>query len=329
MRHVRPRKAAAARRRAPRHAQPAAPGRDHPLLDLERAAGNAAVARLFANVSVQRQPVAAPEAPSTHRILKVGMTGLDVELAQAKLFVAVGGEVPPDNVFEAKTEDMVKRFQAQKGLGVDGQIGGHTWAALTATTAGRAPADEAELQLFLDRKTGADTLRRGGEFAAAEAVYLDLYNQREIGAFLRHGITFSLGTVVQAQGRFDEATGFYQEFIDLGAADPIAPLDAAPTHPRMPAQTTPRPTRKHHQPTSPRQPPRHRGAGPPAVARWGCRGVDVELAQAKLYRGGRRSRCRSRGNVFEAEDRGHRSSASRPSRASAVDGQIGATPGRR
>ena len=171
----------------------------------------------------QQAPVNPQDTEEGHRLSKVGMTGLDVELAQSKLFVAVGGEVPPDNVFEAKTEDMVKRFQAQKGLGVDGQIGGHTWAALTATTAGRAPADEAELQLFLDRKTGADTLRRGGEFAAAEAVYLDLYNQREIGAFLRHGITFSLGTVVQAQGRFDEATGFYQEFIDLGAADPDGP----------------------------------------------------------------------------------------------------------
>jgi peptidoglycan hydrolase-like protein with peptidoglycan-binding domain len=202
-----------------------APAREHPLVELERTAGNAAVARLLAT-AVQRQPVATPEAPSQHRLLKVGMTGLDVELAQAKLFVAVGGEVPPDNVFEAKTEDMVRRFQAQKGLGVDGQIGGHTWAALTATTAGRAPADEAELQLFLERKTDADTLRRGGEFAAAEAVYLDLYNQRDIGAILRHGITFSLGTVVQAQGRFDEATSYYQEFINLGSVDPMGLPDA-------------------------------------------------------------------------------------------------------
>src|SRR4051794_20978718 len=74
------------------------------------------------------------------------------------------------------------------GSAAGGRHGGRasTHRVLKVGMAGRAPADEAELQLFLDRKTGADTLRRGGEFAAAEAVYLDLYNQRDIGAFLRH-----------------------------------------------------------------------------------------------------------------------------------------------
>ena len=259
-----------------------APARDHPLLDLERTAGNAAVARLFETVSVQRQPVAAPEAASKHRVLKLGMSGVDVELAQAKLYVAVGDPLPESGqVFGPQTEAAVKRFQAERGLAVDGQIGAHTWAALSAVSAGRAPGDEADLQLFLDRKNDADILRRGGEFAAAEAVYRDLYGNREIGPTLRGGITFSLGTVTQAQGRFEEATGFYQEFLDLGLRDPTARLD---TVQRLRECRLKQPPGQLESSTS-QQAKVDPGAEEQGhrLLKLGMSGVDVELAQAKLY----------------------------------------------
>jgi peptidoglycan hydrolase-like protein with peptidoglycan-binding domain len=41
-----------------------------------------------------------------------------------------GQDIPADGLFGPATEQAVKAFQSQRGLGVDGLVGGQTWPAL-------------------------------------------------------------------------------------------------------------------------------------------------------------------------------------------------------
>lgn len=67
--------------------------------------------------------------PSVMPVIKKGSKGDWVVIAQGRLVVA-GYKIEVDGVFGPKTEEAVKKFQADHHLTVDGIIGKNTWSAL-------------------------------------------------------------------------------------------------------------------------------------------------------------------------------------------------------
>ncbi len=62
-------------------------------------------------------------------VLGVGSQGPEV-FALQYLLRHHGQDIPADGLFGPVTEQAVKTFQSQRGLGVDGLVGGQTWPAL-------------------------------------------------------------------------------------------------------------------------------------------------------------------------------------------------------
>jgi peptidoglycan hydrolase-like protein with peptidoglycan-binding domain len=62
-------------------------------------------------------------------ILQLGSEGPEV-FALQYLLRHHGQDIPADGLFGPVTEQAVRDFQSQNGLGVDGQVGGQTWPAL-------------------------------------------------------------------------------------------------------------------------------------------------------------------------------------------------------
>jgi peptidoglycan hydrolase-like protein with peptidoglycan-binding domain len=62
-------------------------------------------------------------------MLGVGSQGPEV-VALQYLLRHHGQDIPTDGLFGPVTEQAVKTFQSQRGLGVDGLVGGQTWPAL-------------------------------------------------------------------------------------------------------------------------------------------------------------------------------------------------------
>jgi peptidoglycan hydrolase-like protein with peptidoglycan-binding domain len=93
------------------------------LADLQRLAGNRAVARL------QRQGGGTATA---HRTVRAGSTGADVEELQTKLNAALPGAEPLviDGIFGPRTRAAVVAFQGGHALAADGVAGPITWGAL-------------------------------------------------------------------------------------------------------------------------------------------------------------------------------------------------------
>lgn len=69
--------------------------------------------------------------------LKAGSRGPYVALAQHFLYQLGFLELQPDGIFGPATEAAVRRFQAERGLGVDGIVGRRTWAELEQAVAAR------------------------------------------------------------------------------------------------------------------------------------------------------------------------------------------------
>ena len=67
--------------------------------------------------------------PSVMPVIKKGSKGDWVVIAQGRLVVA-GYKIEVDGVFGPKTEEAVKKFQADHHLTVDGIIGKNTWSVL-------------------------------------------------------------------------------------------------------------------------------------------------------------------------------------------------------
>lgn len=63
------------------------------------------------------------------RVLRIGARGPELEALQRAL-VDAGFAVDPDGVFGSETEAATRRFQADRGLRVEGIVGALTWAAL-------------------------------------------------------------------------------------------------------------------------------------------------------------------------------------------------------
>ena len=88
-------------------------------------------------------PHGAPDFPG--RNLGLGDSGADVRMAQQRLS-ARGWTIQADGLFGLRTEEVVKRFQTEKGLAADGIIGLETWHALwSSPLTGTEPAPVATL----------------------------------------------------------------------------------------------------------------------------------------------------------------------------------------
>ena len=120
-----------------------------------------ALSRVSASTSLRTIAVAGPE-------LSRGDLGPKVAELQRLLQAAGVPTGPVDGEFGPMTQAAVRRFQAARGLEVDGIVGPKTWAALKS--AGPAPAPS----------SGAPTLREGDFGADVETL------QRQL---LRHGFT--------------------------------------------------------------------------------------------------------------------------------------------
>lgn len=101
--------------------------------------------------------------PST---IKTGSSGPDVDLAQYELCrgLFLSGPQDVDGAFGPRTTQAVREYQQQSGLGVDGVVGPHTWAAMLAEhpvpptlAVGTAGAVVARLQQFLNIANPAAT----------------------------------------------------------------------------------------------------------------------------------------------------------------------------
>jgi len=91
---------------------------------------------LLDTVSALSLPHGAPEFPG--RILSLGDVGVDVRIAQQR-FAARGWAISVDGHFGLETQTVVRAFQQQMGLAVDGVVGLQTWTAMWA-----APLDGTE-----------------------------------------------------------------------------------------------------------------------------------------------------------------------------------------
>ncbi|HSU10856.1 MAG TPA: peptidoglycan-binding domain-containing protein [Pseudonocardia sp.] len=102
------------------------------LLQLQRAAGNTAVARLIA----ARQVVTAPAAP-TRPIVRLGDIDQQVGVAQQKLNVrGATPELKIDAEFGSRTQLAVRKFQTANGVTPSGTLDVATWAQLDVAAPG-------------------------------------------------------------------------------------------------------------------------------------------------------------------------------------------------
>ena len=69
-------------------------------------------------------------ATSTRTTIKNGSTGSDVKTLQAMLNEVYGFVLAVDGIFGNKTEGLVKQYQQDHGLVVDGIVGSATWTSL-------------------------------------------------------------------------------------------------------------------------------------------------------------------------------------------------------
>jgi peptidoglycan hydrolase-like protein with peptidoglycan-binding domain len=252
------------------------------VLELQGLAGNAAVNRLL-------RQVAAPAAPPRHRLIKLGLTGNDVYLAKMKLNAA-GADPPLEMGFhcDAPMVEAIRRFQTERKLQVDGQIGQQTWAALDALTATRTPGDEAEFDKLAARVGEAHERFEKGDLDGASAIYDELYANLHVSVDVRSFITFRRGHIAHARGRFGQAVSLYTEYLQykqITAADrrdaqerlrearlkqPPGPLESDLNKAEIDPGTLPEPG----------------AGGPHRLLKLGAKGEDVYLARLKLNAAG-------------------------------------------
>jgi peptidoglycan hydrolase-like protein with peptidoglycan-binding domain len=252
------------------------------VLALQATAGNAAVAHLL-------RQVAAPAASPRHRLIRLGMTGSDVYLAKMKLNAA-GADPRLDMSFHfgEDVREAVRRFQTERKLQVDGEVGQQTWAALDRLTSTRTPGDEAEFDKLAARVGEAHERFDKGDLDGASKIYDELYANPHVSVDVRSLITFRRGHIAHARGDFGTALALYMEYLQyqqITAADrrdaqqrlrearlkqPPSPLESDLNKAEIDPSTLPGPG----------------VGGPHRRLRNGDRGEDVYLARLKLNAAG-------------------------------------------
>lgn len=71
-------------------------------------------------------------ATASHTTLKKGSTGNEVKQLQMMLNEIYGSVLVVDGIFGSKTESLVKQYQEDNHLVVDGIVGPQTWKSLEA-----------------------------------------------------------------------------------------------------------------------------------------------------------------------------------------------------
>ena len=253
------------------------------VLELQASAGNFAVTRLL------RQATAAPAAPPRHRLLKPGSMGHDVYLAKIKLNAA-GADPPLDMgfTFDEPMQDAVRKFQTERKLQVDGQVGQQTWAALDQLTTGRTPGDEAEFADLSAHVTFAGELFEAGDLKKAGKHYDDLYADPRVTTDMRSLITFRRAHIAQANGSFTTAISLYTEYLNLprvGTTDRREALQRI-RESRLKQPPGPLESDLNKQVIDPSTLPEPGPGGSHRLLKLGVRGTDVYLARIKLNAAG-------------------------------------------
>jgi hypothetical protein len=145
------------------------------LVDLQRAAGNAAVTAVL-----QRSPLAMPEAPQVKRpLLQRGSAGKQVRILQQRLnALGASPALKVDGKFGKKTREAVIAFQQQHFPDDehewDGKVGKRTWAAIDAAyETPEIGADQASLGQQVVK--GMDRVNAGGKDAESGVWYSHNY----------------------------------------------------------------------------------------------------------------------------------------------------------
>lgn len=127
-----------------REDQPGEAGRpEHPLLGMQRGAGNRAVAGLVA----QRQVPAVGAVATPHQVLQLGAHGEEVKQAQRKLSRVRASAVPlvEDGAYGPVTQAAVRTFQTTAGVAPSGVLTADTWTRLDTAFAALPPPVRAVL----------------------------------------------------------------------------------------------------------------------------------------------------------------------------------------
>ena len=252
------------------------------VLALQSLAGNAAVNRLL-------RQVAAPAAPPRHRLIKLGITGNDVYLAKMKLNAA--GADPPLEMgfhFDDAMAEAVTRFQTERKLQVDGQIGQQTWAALDALTATRTPGDQAEFDKLAERVGEAHERFEKGDLDGASTIYDELYANLHVSVDVRSYITFRRGHIAHARGRFSAAVALYTEYLQYQQITVADRRDAQERLREARLKQPPGPLESdlNKAEIDPGTLPDPGAGGPHRLLKLGAKGEDVYLARLKLNAAG-------------------------------------------
>jgi peptidoglycan hydrolase-like protein with peptidoglycan-binding domain len=180
-----------------------------------------------ASLAEANGPVPAAAGPPTtteHSIvLSMGSEGRQVELLQQAL-----GNVTVDGVYGPETEEAVQKFQASKGLAVDGIVGAQTSAALrtgssAAASTAAAPASTASATTSASVSTAAAA---GATVPASATMPADA--TAKAGATSKAGATpVASGEAASSQGSESGAVARLQSALHLSADGEFGPATEA------------------------------------------------------------------------------------------------------
>ena len=199
------------------HAPEEARRPQHPLLDLQQTAGNTVTtAAVRGTIAVPHEMAVSrlvEPGARTHTTLHPGMNHAEVGELQTKLNAAIDEvKLTVNNVYDARTQAAVKRFQAASHLKDDAIVGPNTWEALDSMAGGTKATQESGARISA-LHAAATTAFSAGDYKTARDRYFDLYSDPHTAHKHRgrSNITYNIAACEHLLGNFIQAVGFYQE----------------------------------------------------------------------------------------------------------------------